>query len=90
MYHEMLVFYGEELTVLCPVPKAIGLPMLAVCNCSCIIYTVIPSMSTDQLLHLQPQDPSCRGYRPPTATMMKDYISHVSRWKFRINIISAS
>jgi hypothetical protein len=64
MFHNMVLFYGEELLAPRPTPKLEDHPLSAVRDC---LFNVIAATLHIRrpFLHLQSEDAPCRGDREP-------------------------
>jgi hypothetical protein len=56
----MVIFYGEELLVPCPIPKLEGHHLLAVCDCLFNVFAATLHIQRP-FLHPQCEDAPCHG-----------------------------
>jgi hypothetical protein len=69
----MVIFYGEELLVPCPIPKLEGHPLSAVRDCLFNVFTATLHIQRP-FLHPKPEDAQCHGDRDPL--IMDDIKKH--------------
>jgi hypothetical protein len=65
VFHNKLIFYGEELLAPCPTHKLEDHPLSAVRDCLFGIFAAT-LQNWRALLHPQPEDMPCRGDKGPT------------------------
>jgi hypothetical protein len=64
VFHDMVIFYGEELLAPRPTPKLEGHPLSAVRDCLINVFAATLHIWRP-FLHPQPEDALCRGDRDP-------------------------
>jgi hypothetical protein len=63
VFHNMVIFYGEELLAPCPTSKLEGQPLSAVRDCLFNVFAA--TLHIRRPLHPQSEDMPCRGDRDP-------------------------